>query len=839
MRLYIFDKKCVEIFTNSKQLKRCLPATVRAVILPVTCDHLLNNPNSLYTRIASSIEASPTQVASAVELLDGGATVPFISRYRKEATGGLSDSQLRTLEERLVYLREFDQRRDAIIESINEQGKLDDALHKRIMAVNTKSALEDLYLPYKKKRRTKGQVAIEAGLEPLADALWAKPDLQPEAQADKYVNKDSGVADTKAALDGARSILIERFAEDAVLIGKLRELLLDRGFLCSSVIAKKAAEGEKFSDYFDHQELYSKVPSHRALAMFRGRTDGVLSLKLLVPQTALNDELPYGDEACVRIVASHLDFNNTQAPADAWREQVVSWVWKVKLSVHLETELFTALKMRSDEAAIGVFANNLRDLLLAAPAGQRATLGLDPGFRTGVKVAVINAMGDVVAHTAIFPHPPQKQWQASIAELVSLCNTHNIQLLAVGNGTASRETEKLADEVIKQCADASKKQPMSKVLVSEAGASVYSASTTAEQEFPDLDVTIRGAISIARRLQDPLAELVKIDPKAIGVGQYQHDVSQPALAKSLNTVMEDCVNAVGVNLNTASSALLSSVAGLNQTLADNIVTYRAEHGAFKARTALKKVPRLGPKAFEQAAGFLRIPDGSNPLDSSGVHPEAYPLVKRLLDSLNEPISTVIGNGALLNSVDHEKFTDESFGLPTVKDILDELQKPGRDPRPEFKAVAFADGIEKISDLTLNQILEGQVTNVTAFGAFVDVGVHQDGLVHISAMSDQYIEDPRTVVRAGDIIKVKVMNVEIDRKRIALSMRLSDDAAEHGQGKSNSPRKPTQSKPRQAQNPNNKSNSAKNRNSSAKQNPKTSADQPSALALSLKAALDKS
>ena len=805
--------------------------------------NFLNTSNSLNARIASDIEANPAQVSSAIELLDGGATVPFISRYRKEVTGGLSDSQLRKLEERLSYLREFDQRRAAIIESIKEQGKLDDALEKRIMSVDTKSALEDLYLPIKKKRRTKGQMAIEAGLEPLADALWESPNLHPETEAEKYINKDAGVADSKAALDGARSLLIERFAEDATLIGKLRELLLTRGFLCSSVMAKKASEGEKFSDYFDHQELYSKAPSHRALAMFRGRTDGVLSLKLLLPQASENEELPYGDDACVQLVAAHLGFKNTQAPADAWREQVVSWVWKVKLSIHLETELFTALKMRSDEAAIGVFANNLRDLLLAAPAGQRATLGLDPGFRTGVKVAVIDAMGEVVAHTAIFPHPPQKQWQASVAELVSLCDKHDIELLAVGNGTASRETEKLADEVIKEISKSSKNRAMSKVLVSEAGASVYSASSTAEQEFPDLDVTIRGAISIARRLQDPLAELVKIDPKAIGVGQYQHDVSQTALAKSLDSVVEDCVNAVGVNLNTASSALLSSVAGLNQTLADNIVLYRAEHGAFSARTALKKVPRLGPKAFEQAAGFLRIPDGSNPLDCSGVHPEAYPVVKKLLESLEKPISSVIGNSTLLKSVDPDKFTDDSFGLPTVIDILDELQKPGRDPRPEFKAVVFADGVEKISDLTLNQILEGQVTNVTAFGAFIDVGVHQDGLVHISAMSDQYIEDPRTVVRAGDIVKVKVMNVQVDRKRIALSMRLTDDALDDSQGSNTASGRPARGKPNHTKNGNNVSTSARRKNNNNQKNKtknqKTSTDQPSALALSLKAALDKS
>lgn len=810
----------------------------------------MNKTDSLYARIANAIEATPTQVSSAIELLDGGATVPFISRYRKEVTGGLNDSQLRALEERLNYLREFDQRRDAIVESIKEQGKLDDALLTRIMGVDTKSALEDLYLPFKKKRRTKGQMAIEAGLEPLADVLWATPNLLPETEAEKFINKDVGVADAKAALEGARSILVERFAEDAVLIGKLRELLLNRGFLCSSVLAKKAQEGEKFNDYFDYQERYSNVPSHRALAMFRGRTDGVLSLKILVPQVSENDELPYGDIACVQLVAAHLNFNNTQAPADAWREQVVSWVWKVKLSIHLETELFTALKMRSDEAAIGVFANNLKDLLLAAPAGQRATLGLDPGFRSGVKVAVIDAMGEVVAHTAIFPHPPQKQWNAAVEALVTLCKKHKIELLAIGNGTASRETEKLADEVIKQLAIAPNKQLISKVLVSEAGASVYSASVTAEQEFPDLDVTIRGAISIARRLQDPLAELVKIDPKAIGVGQYQHDVSQPALAKSLNGVVEDCVNAVGVNLNTASSALLSSVAGLNQTLADNIVLYRSEHGAFKARTALKKVPRLGPKAFEQAAGFLRIPDGSNPLDCSGVHPEAYPVVKKLLASLNEPIGNVIGNSAILNSVNPANFTDDSFGLPTVQDILEELQKPGRDPRPEFKAVAFTDGVEKISDLTLNQVLEGQVTNVTAFGAFVDVGVHQDGLVHISAMSDQYIDDPRTVVRAGDIVKVKVMNVEVDRKRIALSMRLTDDALEQAQGAGSSTSRPKRANNRSGQN--NHSNNDVNRNRGKKLNakagkntnnstekPQSSTDQPSALALSLKAALNKS
>lgn len=791
---------------------------------------MTQNNTQLFQRIAETISASVKQVSVAVELLDGGATVPFISRYRKEVTGGLTDTQLRDLEQRLAYLREFDERRDSILASIDEQGKLDDALRASIMSVDTKSALEDLYLPFKKKRRTKGQIAIEAGLEPLADLLWTSPDKDPASEASAFINTDAGVVDDKAALDGARSILVERFAEDAVLIARLRDKLLNQSWLCSSVVASKAAEGEKFQDYFDHQEPYAKVPGHRALAMFRGRADGVLSLKML-----LKDADDFNDAGFVGTVASYLGFQHKKLPADAWREQVVSWVWKVKLSMHLETELFTSLKLKADAEAISVFAANLQDLLLSAPAGARPTLGLDPGFRSGVKVTVIDANGKVVEHATIYPHPPQKQWNAALDTLCALCKKCKVELIAVGNGTASRETEKLADEIIKATGIVG----LTKVLVSEAGASVYSASKVAEDEFPDLDVTIRGAISIARRLQDPLAELVKIDPKAIGVGQYQHDVSQTALARSLESTVEDCVNAVGVNLDTASAALLTRVAGLTSTLAENIVAYRDEHGAFKTRAQLKKVPRLGPKAFEQCAGFLRIPSGTNPLDASGVHPESYPVVKRIVEHAGRDLSEVIGDSAYLGSLKPAQFTDEQFGEPTVRDILLELDKPGRDPRPEFKTAKFSEGVESVSDLQKNQVLEGQVTNVTAFGAFVDVGVHQDGLVHISAMSDTFIKDPRSVVKAGDIVKVKVMSVDVQRKRIALSMRLNDDADEQsaarGPASSNRDAKPAVRSNKSGSSGGSNRNKGANANHQNRQ-PKV-AETPSALALSLKAALE--
>jgi len=727
----------------------------------------MSNPKeTLYKSLALDIKASEQQVKAAVEMLDSGDTVPFISRYRKEATGGLTDSQLRDLEQQLSYLRELNARRESILKAIEEQGALTPELRIRIGQAETKSVLEDLYLPYKKKRRTKGQMAIEAGLEPLANLLWESPSKNPLAEASAFVSTKMGVADEKAALDGARSVLVERFAEDAQLIGRLREQLQKQAYLCASKGTQDDPAHEKFSDYVDHQERYDKVPGHRALAMFRGRAEGALSLRLL-----LKEADGFGDAGLIHTIANQTGFVDKQLPADEWRAQVVSWVWKVKLSLHLEAELLTTLKLKADSEAISVFSANLQDLLLSAPAGARATLGLDPGYRSGVKVCVIDANGTVLQHDTIYPHKPQQQWRVSVQKLIDLCDKNNAELIAVGNGTASRETEKLADEVIKGAA----KKGIMKVLVSEAGASVYSASKLAEDEFPELDVTIRGAVSIARRLQDPLAELVKIDPKAIGVGQYQHDVSQPALARSLETTVEDCVNAVGVNLDTASAALLSRVSGLSSTLAENIVSYREEHGAFSNRTQLKKVPRLGPKAFEQCAGFLRIANGSNPLDASGVHPESYPLVKRILEHTNRNLKELIGDSAFLKSIEPKQFVDDQFGEPTVKDILLELDKPGRDPRPEFKAVKFADGVESIKDLTEDMVLEGQITNVTAFGAFVDIGVHQDGLVHISALADTFVKDPRSVVKAGDIVKVKVMSVDIPRNRIALSLRLTDSA----------------------------------------------------------------
>lgn len=795
-------------------------------------------------QIADAIGASNGQVAAAIVLLDGGDTVPFISRYRKEATGGLSDSQLRLLDERLGYLRDLEERRNTIMAAIDEQGKLDDALRSRISAVMTKAELEDLYLPYKKKRRTKGQIAIEAGLEPLADALWNHPEKDPSVEAGAYICES--VADLKAALEGARFILMERFAEDASLIARIRDLLQNQSYLCASLVKGKDQEAAKFSDYFDHQEPYARIPGHRILAMFRGRAEGFLSLNLHCKQ---GDE--FGDTACISAVSSHLGFVHKALPADDWRAQAIAWTWKVKLSLHLETELFGSLRTRADAEAISVFAANMQDLLLAAPAGPRATLGLDPGYRSGVKVTVVDATGKVVDHTAIFPHKPQQQWQASLNTLGAMCIKHSVELIAIGNGTASRETEKLAQELVDSVAKLpeGKRRAMTKVVVSEAGASVYSASQTAEDEFPDLDVTIRGAISIARRLQDPLAELVKIDPKAIGVGQYQHDVSQTALAKSLEATVEDCVNAVGVDLDTASAALLSRVAGLTPTLASNIVTYRDQNGAFQTRKELKKVPRLGPKAFEQAAGFLRIPKGRDPLDTSGVHPEAYPVVKRIIEHLGRELPEVIGDASLLRSVNAEQFIDEQFGLPTVQDILKELEKPGRDPRPEFRTVRFLDGVEKIQDLQLNQVLEGQVTNVTAFGAFVDVGVHQDGLVHISALSDTFVKDPREVVKAGDIVKVKVMAVDVERQRIGLSMRMSDDATQaqdgrgarrQGSGSSDTSSKFSTNKGQGGHKGDARSAGKSQRpaNKSARANTQSAgSDQPSALALSLKAALE--
>ncbi|TXH94882.1 MAG: RNA-binding transcriptional accessory protein [Rheinheimera sp.] len=715
-------------------------------------------------QIAAEIAARPDQVNAAVQLLDEGATVPFIARYRKEVTGGLDDTQLRTLEQRLTYLRELEDRRQVILRTINEQGKLTPALEQDILAADNKTRLEDLYGPYKAKRRTKGQIAIEGGLLPLADALLADADLVPEQAAVPYINAEAGFADVKAVLDGAKYILMERFAEDANLLAKLRRHLAQHAVLKSTVVAGKETEGAKFRDYFAHTELWKNVPSHRALAMFRGRNEGILNLQLQ----------PDADEAsahasCEQMVASHFDLRQQGRAADAFIRTVVQWTWKVKLHLQLENDLLGELREKAEEEAIAVFARNMKDLLMAAPAGMRATLGLDPGLRTGVKVVVVDQTGKLVAHTTIFPHAPQNLWDKSVKTLAAYCKQFKVELIAIGNGTASRETDKLAADVIKMLPE----QQLSKIMVSEAGASVYSASELAAQEFPDLDVSLRGAVSIGRRLQDPLAELVKIEPKAIGVGQYQHDVNQSLLTKSLDAVVEDCVNAVGVDLNTASVALLARVAGLNKTLAQNIVMYRDSNGRFMQRRDLLKVPRLGPKAFEQAAGFLRINNGTNPLDASAVHPEAYPLVEKILAKHQQPVDAVIGNSSFLKSINPAEFADEHFGIPTISDILKELDKPGRDPRPEFKTAQFKDGVETMADLKPGMLLEGVVTNVTNFGAFVDIGVHQDGLVHISSLTDKFVSDPHQVVKAGDIVKVKVLEVEIERKRIALTMRMDE------------------------------------------------------------------
>jgi len=722
--------------------------------------------SSIEHRIAQELNVGAAQVTAAVALLDEGATVPFISRYRKEVTGGLDDTQLRTLEDRLRYLRELEDRRATILASIDEQGKLTDELSKAIGTADTKTELEDLYLPYKPKRRTKGQIAIEAGLEPLADALLADPTLNPEQQAEQYLNPDQNIADTKAALDGARAILMERFAEDAGLIGKLREYLWQHGEMQARLVDGKEEEGAKFRDYFEHNEPIKKVPSHRALAMFRGRNEGVLQLSLVLP-----GEEPRGGSQGEVLVAEHVGLEDQGRAADRWLSEVVRWTWRVKLLTHIETDLFNRVRETAEQAAIDVFAKNLKDLLLAAPAGPKATIGLDPGLRTGVKVAVVDETGKVVDHGAIFPTPPQNRIKEAEQVLVALCAKHDVALIAIGNGTASRETERFVKDVLK----AHPEIKAQSVMVNESGASVYSASEFAAREFPDLDVTIRGAISIARRLQDPLAELVKIDPKSIGVGQYQHDVSQVALARQLDAVVEDCVNSVGVDLNTASAPLLTRVSGLNQTIAGNIVAFRDANGAFRNRKQLKDVSRLGPKAFEQAAGFLKVVGGDNPLDASAVHPESYSVVKRIVSTTGRAVNDLVGDSRYLRGLKPEDYTDDQFGLPTVTDILRELEKPGRDPRPEFKTAEFQEGVEKLTDLRPNMILEGVATNVTHFGAFVDVGVHQDGLVHISAMSHQYIDDPSKVIKAGDIVKVKVMDVDVPRKRISLSMRLDDEA----------------------------------------------------------------
>ncbi|MGR5450755.1 Tex family protein [Vibrio sp. PNB22_3_1] len=716
--------------------------------------------------IAQELNVRPEQVTAAVTLIDDGNTVPFIARYRKEVTGGLDDTQLRNLDSRLSYLRELNDRRQTILKSIQEQGKLTPELEQAITQADSKTRLEDLYLPYKPKRRTKGQIAIEAGLEPLADQLWDHPQTEPESEAAKYLDADKGIADTKAALDGARAIIMERIAEDANLLEKIRGHLNRHADIVARVVEGKEQEGEKFKDYFNHNEALSKVPSHRALAMLRGRNEGFLTLAMNAdPEQEEGARQSY----CETIIADHYGVTLSSAPADTWRKQVISWAWRIKVSMHMETELMGAMKERAELEAIEVFATNLKDLLMAAPAGPRATLGLDPGLRTGSKIAVVDSTGKVLTTETIYPHPPQKQYDKSAQIVDQLVRKYNVDLIAIGNGTASRETDSFVADLIKRG-----NLKVQKIMVSEAGASVYSASELAAKEFPNMDVSLRGAVSIARRLQDPLAELVKIDPKSIGVGQYQHDVSQSMLAKRLDAIVEDCVNAVGVDVNTASAALLTRVAGLSTTIAQNIVDYRDENGRFDARTTLKKVPRLGPKAFEQCAGFLRIMDGKNPLDASAVHPEAYPVVKAISEKNNKDIKALIGDSSFLKGLHAVDYTNDSFGIPTVTDIIKELDKPGRDPRPEFKTATFTDGVNSVSDLEPGMILEGVVSNVANFGAFVDIGVHQDGLVHISALTDRFVSDPREVVKAGDIVKVKVIEVDVQRKRIGLSMRLNDE-----------------------------------------------------------------
>lgn len=730
--------------------------------------------------IAKELNVRSEQVIAAVKLIDDGNTVPFIARYRKEVTGGLDDTQLRTLDSRLAYLREMDDRRQTILKSIQDQGKLTPELEQAIQDADSKTRLEDLYLPYKPKRRTKGQIAIEAGLEPLADQLWTQPETDPEREAARYIAADKGIDDTKAALDGARAIVMERIAEDANLLEKIRQHLTRNAEIVSRVVEGKERDGEKFKDYFDHHEPISKVPSHRALAMLRGRNEGFLTLTLNAdPELEETARQSY----CETLIAEHYGIHLSQAAADAWRKQVISWSWRIKVSMHMETELMGAMKERAEIDAIDVFATNLKDLLMAAPAGPRATLGLDPGLRTGCKVAVVDATGKVLATDTIYPHQPHTQYDRAMASVAALVKQHHVDLIAIGNGTASRETDAFTADLIKRG-----NLNVQKVIVSEAGASVYSASELAANEFPHLDVSLRGAVSIARRLQDPLAELVKIDPKSIGVGQYQHDVSQSMLAKRLDAVVEDCVNAVGVDVNTASPALLTRVAGLSSTLAQNIVDYRDENGRFDSRSALKKVARLGPKAFEQCAGFLRIMGGKNPLDASAVHPEAYPVVKTIAEKNQKAIQALIGNSEFLRNLRAVDYTDEHFGVPTVSDIIKELDKPGRDPRPEFKTATFAEGVNEVSDLEIGMVLEGVVSNVANFGAFVDIGVHQDGLVHISALTDRFVSDPRDVVKAGDIVKVKVMEVDVQRKRIALSMRLNDEPGQESRpARSSQPR----------------------------------------------------
>ena len=725
---------------------------------------------SIASRIASELQVGENQVTAAIQLLDEGATVPFISRYRKEVTGGLDDTQMRSLEERLNYIRELEDRRKSILASIEEQGKLTPELKQAINLAETKTRLEDLYLPFKVKRRTKGQIAIEAGLEPLADSLYSDPSQNPEQTAAAFVNPELGIADTKAALDGAKFILMERFSEDAELLGRLRQFMSDEANITAALVSGKDKEpgkeqaAAKFKDYFEHSEPLNSTPSHRALAMFRARREGFISIRVdLITEEGLG-------HPCESMIARQVKIENLGRPADEWLAEVVRWTWRIKLHTHLETDLLGSLRERADLDAINVFSINLKDLILAAPAGQKATIGLDPGLRTGVKVAVVDSTGKLLDHTAIFPTAPQRKTHEAEAILTHFCEKYQVQLIAIGNGTGSRETESFVLDMLKN----NKALKAQAVMVNEAGASIYSASEFAAKEFPDLDVTIRGAVSIARRLQDPLAELVKIDPKSIGVGQYQHDVSQVKLARSLDTVIEDCVNAVGVEVNTASSALLRRVSGLSQTIADNIVDYRDQQGAFKSREQLKLVSRFGERTFEQAAGFLRIANADNPLDASAVHPETYSVVERIAEANKTTQQALVGNSQLLRKLDPANYVDTQFGLPTITDILSELDKPGRDPRPEFKTATFKEGIETIKDLAPAMLLEGVVTNVTNFGAFVDVGVHQDGLVHISAIANRFVKDPHEVVKTGDIVKVKVMEVDVARKRIALSMRMDDE-----------------------------------------------------------------
>ena len=736
------------------------------------------------SRIAAELAVKPPQVAAAVALLDGGATVPFIARYRKEATGGLDDAQLRTLAERLTYLRELEERRTTILQSIEEQGKLTPELRQSLETADTKQRLEDLYLPFRPKRRTKAHVAREAGLDALAHALLADPTLDPQSEAARYLKApfttaqgdNPGVPDSKAALEGARQILMEQFAEDAALVGELREHVRASSRLVSKVAPGKEEAGAKFRDYFDYQEPLEAIPSHRALALFRGRKEEVLQIALKLPEEleapAPATAPPETLNSCERKIAVRFDIASRGRPGDAWLLQTARWTWQVKLAWQIEGELLSALRERAEEEAIRVFARNLHDLLLAAPAGPRATMGLDPGLRTGVKVAVVDRTGKVLETATIYPHAPRNDWDGALHLLASTARKHAVDLISIGNGTASRETDRLASDLSKRHADLK----VTRIVVSEAGASVYSASELASRELPGLDVTLRGAVSIARRLQDPLAELVKIDPKSIGVGQYQHDVNQTKLARALDAVVEDCVNAVGVDVNTASPALLARISGLSESLAAAIVRHRDEKGAFRSREALRDVPRLGAKTFEQAAGFLRVNDGENPLDRSAVHPEAYPVVERILAQLRQPLPEVMGDSRVLRQIDAGRYTDERFGLPTVRDILRELEKPGRDPRPEFKSAVFQEGVEDLKDLTSGMVLEGVVTNVTNFGAFVDIGVHQDGLVHISMMSERFVKDPRELVKAGDVVKVKVLEVDLQRRRIALTMRLGDAAA---------------------------------------------------------------